>query len=33
MVYDSRRGTVVLFGGHDGARVFGDAWEWEHVAA
>jgi hypothetical protein len=28
MAYDERRGVVVLFGGHDGARVFGDTWEW-----
>jgi hypothetical protein len=27
MVYDSNRDVIVLFGGHDGERVFGDTWE------
>jgi len=34
MVYDSKRKTMVLFGGHDfglreGVNVFGDTWEWD----
>lgn len=31
MAYDARRKRVVLFGGHDGKRVFGDTWEWDGV--
>jgi len=27
MAYDESRGVMVLFGGHDGDRVFGDTWE------
>jgi hypothetical protein len=26
MAYDAERGRAVLFGGHDGERVFGDTW-------
>jgi hypothetical protein len=29
MAYDRRRARVVLYGGHDGDRVFGDLWEWD----
>ena len=29
MVYDSKRGRLVLFGGSDGPKVFGDTWEWD----
>lgn len=29
VVFDSRRRRLVLFGGHDGDRVFGDLWEWD----
>lgn len=38
MTHDTRRGCFVLFGGHDGASVFGDLWErcgtgeWRRVA-
>jgi hypothetical protein len=28
IAYDERRGALVLYGGHDGERVFGDTWEW-----
>jgi hypothetical protein len=29
MVYDSKRGRVVLFGGADGTKMLGDTWEWD----
>jgi hypothetical protein len=29
LVYDAKRQRLVLFGGHDGERVFGDTWEWD----
>ena len=29
MAYDARRQRIVLFGGHDGDRVFGDTWEFD----
>ena len=29
IAYDSRRERVVLFGGSDGTRTFGDTWEWD----
>jgi hypothetical protein len=32
MVHDERRRVLVLFGGHDGERVFGDTWEWRDGA-
>jgi len=29
MAYDSARGRVVLFGGHDGTHALNDTWEWD----
>jgi hypothetical protein len=29
MTYDRGREVIVLFGGHDGERIFGDTWEWD----
>jgi hypothetical protein len=31
-VYDEARRYAVLFGGHDGERVFGDTWIWDGSA-
>ena len=28
MVFDERRGRIVVFGGHDGTQVLGDTWEY-----
>jgi galactose oxidase-like protein len=33
MVYDARRGRIILFGGNDGTGILGDTWEYEGTAA